>query len=151
MLRIVVGFLAGGLLAGCGAAPSTPLARAPAPKLGTPLARPETAQDLPFGKAPPPSTHLKNQPVVKGGSFASNRFQATIRAIDARNRTLTLSVGGQDRTLLVAADAFIGDDGPRNLGIPGGLQGLQPGSQVTVVTSKVGQWETINLVIVQTR
>jgi hypothetical protein len=149
MSRTLIALLACGILAGCGGAP-TAADRLPSRKLGTPLRAEPTGKnhDLPFGQAPPPKPNLKPR-AVQGGSFASNRFTATIRAIDARNGTLTLAVAGQERTLPIAPDAFIGDDGPRNLGIPGGIQGLQVGSQVTVATNKVGEWETINLVIVK--
>lgn len=148
MFLRLLGWLTCGVVMGCGSSGQDVPPTKPSTKpIGTPLAKADTKKDMPFGQAPPPGPPSKAP--AKPAPPQSSKFEAQIHAIDSRNNTLMLSVGGQNRTIPLAPDAFICDDSPRNLGIPGGIQGLQVGSQVSVVTHKVGQLETIALVIVK--
>ena len=74
-------------------------------------------------------------------------LEGTVKTVDADKRSLTVTVRGQDQTFVVDPNAFVTD--PTSFSIPGGLRGLRPGYEVTLVMSKSGGQESVSLITVR--
>ena len=127
------------LLVGCAETKTGNTSREPpAGPIGTPIVKTKTPPaPKQTGKAPAELTVVK--------------FDAVIRSVNPERSSLTVSVGGQDRTYPVATDAFIITDKVRNDPVPGGLRGLVPGSDASITIHKMGAWETVHVVLIRTR
>jgi len=78
--------------------------------------------------------------VILAGSLLGEEIRGKITSVDINKNTITVAVGDKEQTLPVNKDAkvyVIGKGkGGAGLDVPGGIQGLTVGSDVTVTTDK---------------
>ena len=83
-------------------------------------------------------------------------MSATIKKVDAEKNTVTVTIGGDEKTFPVAKDAEIYTQrkGPKNKPpikdpVSGGLSGLKSGTDVTLTTIKSGEREIVSAIKVE--
>ena len=102
----------------------------------------------PEADKPPIAMTVREKSTEKSvGKTPVGGLDGTVKTVDADTRSLTVTIRGQDQTFAVDPGAFVTD--PASFSIPGGLRGLRPGYEVTLVTSKSGGKDQVSLITVR--